>query len=40
MGSQAEEKYRVVARESVFSYQRLLFTLLENKDKLKCGGKR
>lgn len=29
-GGEAEEKYRLIARQSVFSHQRLLFTLFEN----------
>lgn len=31
-GAEAEERYRLFGRESVFSHQRLLFTLLYNKD--------
>jgi hypothetical protein len=30
-GVEAEERYRLVARNSVFSHQRLLFTLLHHK---------
>lgn len=30
IGNEAEEKYRVIARPSVFSHQRLLFTLFRN----------
>lgn len=37
-GSEAEERYRKFARESVFSHQRLLFTLWQNLDDLKSGG--
>jgi hypothetical protein len=34
-GGHAEERYRMFGRESVFSHQRLLFTLLNHKNHLE-----
>lgn len=40
MGAEAEARYRLFARESVFSYQRLLFTLLQHAGEMRSGLKR
>jgi histone demethylase JARID1 len=39
-GAEAETRYRLFARESVFSYQRLLFTLLQHANEMRSGLKR
>ena len=39
-GGEAEERYRGFARESVFSHQRLLFTLLEHHDTVFKNGRK
>eukprot|EP01039_Chlorochromonas_danica_P004523 gene4523-4961_t len=39
-GGVAEERYRMFAREPIFSHQRLLFTLLHNKDQLSTSEQR
>jgi hypothetical protein len=35
-GGEAEERYRLYARNSVFSHQRLLFTLLHHKTEIEA----
>lgn len=40
LAAEAETRYRLFARESVFSYQRLLFTLLQHANEMRSGLKR